>query len=140
VIDWLLTNTFLLGTKESFRFFLNTIKRKGVAGEKALICGAGCGGELLLREILNNTKLNIEPIGFIDDDLLKTGNRLQGFPILGAFKDIEKLRKKHNIGCLLISFARNDPEQFKLLKKNCLENSLVLKRFAISLTEVDWEL
>jgi UDP-GlcNAc:undecaprenyl-phosphate GlcNAc-1-phosphate transferase len=140
IIDWLLTNAFLLGTRGSFRFFVDTIKRKSLAGDKALIYGAGRGGELLLREILNNTKLNIEPIGFIDDDLLKTGKRLQGFPILGAFKDLEKLVKKYHIGSLLISFTHNDSEQLNLLKRICRENNLILKRFTISVTDIDLEL
>lgn len=140
IIDWLLTNAFLLGTRGSFRFFVDTIKRKSLAGVKALIYGAGRGGELLLREIINNAKLNIEPIGFIDDDLLKTGKRLQGFPILGGFKDIEKLVKKYDIGCLIISFNHNDPEHLNLLKRICLENKLILKQFAICVTDVDLEL
>jgi UDP-GlcNAc:undecaprenyl-phosphate/decaprenyl-phosphate GlcNAc-1-phosphate transferase len=96
LIDWLLANTFLLGTRGSFRLFLDTIKRKTAAGEKALIYGAGRGGELLLREILNNQKLNIQPVGFIDDDTVKVGKRLQGFPILGASGDLEELKKKFN--------------------------------------------
>jgi UDP-GlcNAc:undecaprenyl-phosphate GlcNAc-1-phosphate transferase len=136
-IDWLLTNAFLLGTRGSFRFFVDTIKRKSLAGDKTLIYGAGRGGELLLSEILNNTELNIEPIGFIDDDLLKTGKRLQGFPILGAFKDLEKLVKKYHIGSLLISFTHNDLEQLNLLKRICRENNLILKRFTISVTDVE---
>jgi len=139
IIDWLLTNAFLLGTRGSFRFFVDSIKRKSLAGDKALIYGAGCGGELLLREILNNKKLNVEPVGFIDDDLLKIGKRLQGFPILGAFKDIEKLVSKYNIGCLIISFTHNDPEKLSLLKRTCRENKMALKRFKASLTEVDLE-
>jgi len=137
IIDWLLTNAFLLGTRGSFRFFIDTVKRKSLTGDKALIYGAGCGGELLLREILNNAKLNIEPIGFIDDDLLKTGKRLQGFPILGAFKDLEKLVKKYHIGSLLISFTHNDLEQLNSLKRICRENNLILKRFTISVTDID---
>jgi UDP-GlcNAc:undecaprenyl-phosphate GlcNAc-1-phosphate transferase len=102
-----------------------------------LIYGAGRGGELLLREILNNRRLNIHPIGFIDDDFLKTGKRLQGFPILGAFKDLEKFVKKYNIDCLLVSFSHNDPEQLNLLKRICRQNNLILKQFTICVTDVD---
>ena len=140
IIDWLLTNALLVGSRGSFRIFVDTIKRKSLAGVKALIYGAGCGGELLLREILNNAKLKIEPIGFIDDDLLKTGKRFQGFPILGGFGDIDKLTIKYNIGCLIISFNHNDPEKFKALKRICLENNLILKQFTISVIDADLEL
>lgn len=140
VIDWLLTNTFLLGTRGSFRFFLDTVKRKSLGGEKALIYGAGRGGELLLRELLNNERLKIQPIGFIDDNVLKTGKRLQGFPILGAFKNLEALVKKHNVGCLLISFNHQDSDQLHKIKTWCRENHLTLKQFDLSVSDIDLEL
>jgi UDP-GlcNAc:undecaprenyl-phosphate GlcNAc-1-phosphate transferase len=140
VIDWLLTCALLLGTRGSFRIFLDTVKRKTMGGEKALIYGAGRGGELLLREILNNKKLNLQVVGFIDDDSLKVGKRLQGFPIIGGFNDLEALMKKYEVGSLLISFIHNDPEQSKKLRKFCRENNLVLKQFTISVSDIDLEL
>jgi len=93
-----------------------------------------------LREILNNKKLNLQVVGFIDDDVLKVGKRLQGFPIIGAFKDLEALMKKYEVGSLLISFTHNDPEQSKKLRNFCRENNLVLKQFTISVTEVDLQI
>ena len=140
LIDWLLTSAFLVGTRGSFRIFLDTIKRKTMGGEKALIYGAGRGGELLLREILNNKNLNMQPVGFIDDDGLKIGKRLQGFPILGAFKDLEMLLKKYGIGSLLISFNHKDTEKLQMLKRFCKLNDLHLKQFTINVADVDLEI
>ncbi len=140
IIDWLLTIAFLMATRGSFMFFLDTIKRKALRGQKALVYGAGRGGELLLNELLNNDKLNIQPVGFIDDDLLKTGKRLQGLPILGSFKDLDRLAMKYEIGMLLISFNNKDPDQLNDIKKICRENSLDLKKFSISVTDVDLEI
>jgi len=60
-IDWLLTNAFLLGTRGSFKLFVDTIKRKTLEGQRVFIYGAGCGGELLLHELLNNNKLKTKP-------------------------------------------------------------------------------
>ena len=140
VIDWLLTSVLLLGTRGSFRFFLDTVKRRALGGEKTLIYGAGRGGELVLREILNNEGLKIQPIGFIDDDVLKTGKRLQGFPILGAFEDLEALVKKYNVGSLLISFNHKEPDQLKNIKNFCIKNHLVLKQFALQVSDIDLEL
>jgi FlaA1/EpsC-like NDP-sugar epimerase len=62
-----------------------------------VIYGAGRGGELLLREILNNKALNINPVGFLDDDPLKIGKKIQGFPILGEFDKLTELKNKHAI-------------------------------------------
>ena len=140
VIDWLLTNAFLLGTRGSFRYFIDTLKRKRLGGEKALIYGAGQGGELLLRELLNNEKLKIKPIGFIDDDNLKTGKRLQGFPILGTFDDLDRLARKYGVGNLLISFDKRRPKKINKIKVFCRENNMVLKQFHISLSEIDLEI
>ena len=140
LIDWLLTSAFLVGTRGSFRIFLDTIKRKTLGGEKALIYGAGRGGELLLRELLNNKNLKMQPVGFIDDDSLKIGKRLQGFPILGAFKDLDALLKKYGIGSLLISFNHKDPEQLLMLKRFCKLKNLHLKQFSINVADIDLEI
>jgi len=91
----------------------------------------------LLRELLNNQQLDIQPVGFIDDDLLKTGKRLQGLPILGAFKDLDKLAKKFDIGSLLVSFNSLDTDDLNHIKKFCRENNLALKKFSIRVTDVD---
>jgi UDP-GlcNAc:undecaprenyl-phosphate GlcNAc-1-phosphate transferase len=139
LIDWLLTSFFLIGTRGSFRIFLDTVKRKTMGGERTLIYGAGRGGELLMRELLNNKKLNIQPVGFIDDDNLKTGKRLQGFPILGAFKNLETLIKTYKIGSLLVSFDQKDPDQFQIVKRFCKLNNLHLKQFSINVDDIDLE-
>ena len=93
-----------------------------------------------MRELLNNERLKIQPIGFIDDNVLKTGKRLQGFPILGAFKNLEALVKKHNVGCLLISFNHKDSDQLHKIKIWCRKNHLTLKQFDLSVSDIDLEL
>ena len=137
VIDWLLTNTFLLATRGSFKFFLDTVKRKALGGDKTLIYGAGRGGELLLREILNNNRLKVQPIGFLDDDVLKTGKRLQGFPILGTFNDLDRLVRKYDIGNLLISFNSFDNDKLNHIRKACRKHNLTLKKFSINVTDIE---
>ncbi len=140
VIDWLLTNTFLLATRGSFKFFLDTVKRRSLGGTKTLIYGAGRGGELLLRELLNNEGLRIQPIGFIDDDSLKTGRRLQGFPILGTFNDLDKLVKKYDVGSMVISFNSTNADKLSHIRKACRRHNLALKKFSINLGDVDLEI
>ncbi len=136
LIDWTLTTGFLLGTRGSFRLFIETIKRKTLSGDTVIIYGAGRGGEILLREILNNEDLKIKPIGFVDDDPLKAGKTLQGYPILGACADLEDLVKKNAVGGLLISFRRHSPEQINHIKMLCKKHNLFLKQFSIRLKEM----
>ncbi|MBU4209128.1 MAG: glycosyl transferase, partial [Proteobacteria bacterium] len=140
VIDWFLTTGFLLGSRVSFMLFSDTMKRKTLAGKTVLIYGAGRGGEILLREILNNKRLKIKPVGFIDDDKLKTGKTLQGYPILGVFKDIEAHLDKYKISGMLISFNNKEPQKFEAIKKVCRANSLFLQQFSVHLENIDIEI
>ncbi len=137
VIDWLLTTGLLLGTRGSFRISLDAIKRRTLVGERVLIYGAGRGGEILLREIINNKRHHIRPVGFIDDDVLKTGKKLQGYPILGTFKDIEQIREKHGFTGVIVSFNGHIPNNFEGAKEFCKTHGLFLKRFSIALNDVE---
>jgi UDP-GlcNAc:undecaprenyl-phosphate GlcNAc-1-phosphate transferase len=139
VIDWLLTTGLLLGTRGSFRIALDFMSRRTLAGEKALIYGAGRGGEILLREIVNNQVHRIKPVGFIDDDAFKTGKRLQGYPILGTFADAERLFARHAFGTVFVSFmdAPENDGAVDQVKSFCKKHDITLKRFSISLEEVE---
>lgn len=136
LIDWLLTTGLLLGTRGSFRMFQESMKRKSLSGDTVLIYGAGRGGELLLREILNNEQLHYKPIGFIDDDPLKVGKNLQGFPILGTYKDIDSLLSKYPVNGLLISFNHKNRNLNDIIEY-CDQKGLFLKRFSISITPIE---
>ncbi|MFC1815094.1 glycosyl transferase [Thermodesulfobacteriota bacterium] len=137
IIDWFLITGLLLGTRGSFRLFAETMKQKTLAGNKVFLYGAGRGGEILLRELLNNRQLKIKPLGFIDDDPLKAGKKLQGYPILGTFADLESLVEKHGVGGLLICFIPKDPEKLTALKRFCKTTGLFLKQFSVRIEDVD---
>ena len=136
LIDWLFTTGLLLGTRGSFRILIDRVNRKTLKGEKVLIYGAGRGGEILLREILNNKRRNIIPIGFVDDDNIKIGKKLQGYPILGTFEDMEKILEKEKFTSLLVSFNGTKPNNMEGAKKFCKDHNLFLKKFSISIDNV----
>jgi UDP-GlcNAc:undecaprenyl-phosphate GlcNAc-1-phosphate transferase len=133
LIDFLLTTGLLLGTRGSFRIFQEALKRKTLSGDPVFIYGAGRGGEILLREILNNKRLNIRPVGFIDDDTLKTGKKLLGFPILGTFNDLETLCGKYGVKGLLKSFNHHDSKKHEAIHHYCKNHGVFLKQFSIRL-------
>jgi UDP-GlcNAc:undecaprenyl-phosphate/decaprenyl-phosphate GlcNAc-1-phosphate transferase len=142
IIDWIVTTGLLLGVRGSFRVFLEIQKRKTLCGDKVVIYGAGRGGELLLREILNNKALSVDPIGFIDDDPLKLGRKIQGFPILGNCADIERLHRKYHLSGVLISFNEVNGHSCAIddeVKAFCRTNGIFLKRFRVNLQKVALE-
>jgi FlaA1/EpsC-like NDP-sugar epimerase len=58
---------------------------------------------MLLRESRSNASLNYSIVGFIDDDLTKSGIRIQGVPVLGAGANLPFLAAKHDIHQVLIA-------------------------------------
>jgi UDP-GlcNAc:undecaprenyl-phosphate/decaprenyl-phosphate GlcNAc-1-phosphate transferase len=136
VIDWLLATGFLLGTRGSFRIFQDTMKRKTMNGSGVFIYGAGRGGEILLRELLNNQQLGLKPLGFIDDDVLKTGKKLLGYSVMGTFQDIDTLARKHHPKGLLVSFNHTNRNSLAAIAGRCREHDMFVKKFGIHLSDV----
>ncbi len=73
------------------RFIARAVHDRALPGFRAsknarrvLIVGAGDGGRLTLREVLRNPQLDLNPVGFVDDDPLKRGTRVDGVRILGG--------------------------------------------------------
>jgi UDP-GlcNAc:undecaprenyl-phosphate GlcNAc-1-phosphate transferase len=139
IMDWFITTGAILGTRGFFRLTGDAMKRKALSGEKILIYGAGRGGEILLREILHNKRVKIKPVGFIDDDPLKTGKKLQGYSVLGTFDNLQALIQQKTVTSLLISFRENDPDRLQAVRAFCMQNNLGLKQFSIHIENVDPE-
>lgn len=59
-----------------------------------LIYGAGSAGERLVRELRQNRSFGYRPIGFIDDDRLKTGQRIHGVKVLGTRQHLPAIMKR----------------------------------------------
>lgn len=91
---FLLTLAFVGGA----RFIARIIYEGPVRGFRAradarrvLIVGAGEGGRLVLREVLRNPQLGLDPVGFVDDDPLKRGIRIDGVKVLGATEQLARI-------------------------------------------------
>src|SRR3954452_12831077 len=65
--------------------------RPRAGARRVLIVGAGEGGRLALREMLRNPQLDIDPVGFVDDDPLKRGIRVEGVRVLGTTEDLGRI-------------------------------------------------
>ena len=117
--------------------FIDSVQRKTLTGDRVIIYGAGRGGEILLREILNNKKIHKQPVGFIDDDPLKTGKKIQGYPIFGTFRHLDGIVRKHHIDGLLLSIAENDPKLLERVRAFCQGQQLFLQQFSVGLKDVE---
>jgi FlaA1/EpsC-like NDP-sugar epimerase len=88
VLFFLLSLLLLIGVRVIARSLyerrpLGAFRAGGRSERNVLIVGAGDGGRLVLREILRNRGLGLQPVGFVDDDARKHGLRIDGVRVRG---------------------------------------------------------
>jgi UDP-GlcNAc:undecaprenyl-phosphate GlcNAc-1-phosphate transferase len=89
----------------SFRLLAALIVGRRPPGDGArpvLIYGAGDRGDILIRELLENPEYRYHPVGFIDDDVRKTGKLLRGYRIFSS-DELPELINSHGVSEVLIS-------------------------------------
>jgi FlaA1/EpsC-like NDP-sugar epimerase len=74
--------------------------------QRALIAGAGAAGAMIVRELRGNPELGLDPVGFVDDDRSKHGNRVSNLPVFGPLSDLASIIEKHRIDEVIIAMPR----------------------------------
>src|SRR5436190_5998266 len=114
-IDALLTAALILSARLSFRSLEFMRRRLRSDGERVAIYGAGDGGELAVRELLNNSELHLQPFCFLDDDPRKHGERIHGVPVLGGLDSLAYVAEHHGVHRLLIATRKLPPNVMRAL-------------------------
>jgi FlaA1/EpsC-like NDP-sugar epimerase len=109
------------GARVSARIFSDLLKNGARSGEgkRALIYGAGGGGELLLREIQQNPALLYDISGFIDDDKAKKGLSIRGTKVLGEGAQLASIAKRQGVELVLIAIPSASGLQMTRILERC---------------------
>jgi UDP-GlcNAc:undecaprenyl-phosphate/decaprenyl-phosphate GlcNAc-1-phosphate transferase len=108
-------------------------------GRRVLIYGAGDGGEMVLRELRNNSKWNYRPVGFIDDDVRKTGKVINGLQVFEANGSLIDICREKSIQEILISSEKISSGALNRLREICRREDIELKRAQMKIEPVDFE-
>lgn len=127
-IDWILLLLLVSGTRLLFRVLGEFFSRAREKGNNVLIFGAGDTGEMVIREIKRNRSLKLNPVGFIDDDPFKFGNKIQGVAVMGSRQDLVSLAREHRVKEVLIAVPSMAPEEFREITRICNECGISYRR------------
>jgi UDP-GlcNAc:undecaprenyl-phosphate/decaprenyl-phosphate GlcNAc-1-phosphate transferase len=136
VLDALILLVGVAGTRISFRLLRTWAERfqsHPSSGKRVLIYGAGDGGELLLRELIQNRELGLHPVGFVDDDPQKQGRVIHGVRVLGSLDRLGELANREHVDEIVVSTGKLPSERSELLANVCREAGLRHRRMRIAL-------
>lgn len=137
LLDGLLMLMFLAGSRMAFRLFRQLLPTVNVReGRRVLIYGAGDGGELLLRELLNNQELRYLPVGFLDDDPNKNGKVIHGLKVFAANGDLTVICKQQDVEEVLISSSRMPEGRLQEILRRCNEQEITVRRMRITIEDL----
>ncbi|MBI5633948.1 MAG: polysaccharide biosynthesis protein [Nitrospirae bacterium] len=126
VLDGLLLLMISGGTRLGFRVFREYLEKQ-VSSSKVLIIGAGDAGEMIVRDMLNNPRYKIEPIGFIDDAPHKKGMQIHGLPIFGPRERIAEVVMRHRPDEILIALPAMSTKVIREIYEFCKQFNLPVK-------------
>lgn len=119
-IDWLLSLLLVGG----FRFALRIIAESGAPRNKGktsriLVIGAGDAGALVVKEMQKTRQVNLEPVGFLDDDPAKQRHSLLGVPVIGKLTDLAKTLDEQQVDEVIIAIPSAPGRVVRLVADVC---------------------
>jgi FlaA1/EpsC-like NDP-sugar epimerase len=128
VLDFLLLLAFVAGTRLLARTLIERPPAGIVAhGKEVLIIGAGDAGQLMVREMQRNRQLHYTPIGFVDDDPRKRGDRIHGVRVLGTTDELAHLLRDNKPDEVLIAIPSAPGRVRQLIVETCRAEDVPVK-------------
>jgi UDP-GlcNAc:undecaprenyl-phosphate GlcNAc-1-phosphate transferase len=135
IMDGIILTAGVCGTRIFFRLLRTWAARfqSAPSGRRVLIYGAGDGGELLLRELMQNRELGLFAVGFVDDDPQKQGRMIHGVRVLGPLDRLGELADKEQVDEIVVSTAKLSADRNEMLTVACRNAGLRHRRMRIAL-------
>ena len=134
IIDWLISMAFVGGTRFIFRILAET---SSSAADRALIplrrkkwvlvIGAGDAGAMVVREMLKNPQINMEPIGFLDDDPTKQDSKIHGVPVLAPLEKIDHILEKHHVDEVVVAIPSASGQVVRTVTEVCRRRNIAFR-------------
>ncbi len=119
-IDWLLSLVFVGGTRFTLRLLAEAAAPRGSGKQKqVIVVGAGDAGALVMKELQKNRQMNMEIVGFLDDDPAKQNHSLLGVPVIGKLPDLARALDASPIDEVIIAIPSAPGRVVRLVADIC---------------------
>jgi len=128
LLDFLICLHATAGVRVIARGFRDYVRHRESSGAKRIVIyGAGHAGDMLLREIRSNSRLQYHVCGFIDDDPQKHKLLIQSVRVLGSGDKLKTLKPSHSIAEVLIAIPSVDRLGMLQILQHCQDAGLHCK-------------
>lgn len=140
LLDAALLTALLIGSRAALGALDDFLRRQRAEGKQALIIGAGRGGALAVRELLQNPDLGLVPIGFLDDDPLKQRQRIDGYRVLGRLADLPARldQPAGSVSAVVIAIRDLPGPVLETILAECDARAIPVRRMRFTLEDTDW--
>jgi FlaA1/EpsC-like NDP-sugar epimerase len=120
-IDWLLSLLLVGGMRLTLRILAESSSTSRANGRlrKVLVVGAGDAGALVVKELQKNSQLNLEPIGFLDDDPAKQKQQIYNVPVVGTLTDLARVLDDRPVDEIIIAIPSAPGRVVRLVADIC---------------------
>jgi UDP-GlcNAc:undecaprenyl-phosphate GlcNAc-1-phosphate transferase len=140
VLDGFLLLFAVVGSRIAFRVFREILPFPfSTEGRRVLIYGAGDGGEMVLRELRNNSEWQYQPVGFIDDDPMKKGKIINGLQVFDANGTLADLCREKEISEILVASRKIPRDRLNDMRELCRDANISLMRAQIKIESLDFD-
>ncbi|MDX1699472.1 MAG: nucleoside-diphosphate sugar epimerase/dehydratase [Melioribacteraceae bacterium] len=121
IITWMLHILLIGGSRFSWRLAVDLKNRKlNLQTKRTLIVGAGAAGTMVVRQLLINQERQLQPVGFVDDNLFKQNLEIYGVEVLGKIKNIPEIVARNQIESIIIAIPSLSKQEMIDLTKICV--------------------
>ncbi len=136
-LDALLLMMLMIGSRFAFRMMRKIFPSPHArTGKRVVIYGAGDAGELLWRELNNNTALGYLPVAFMDDDARKIGKLVHGLPVYSGSESMAEIVRLTRAEELFLSTDLLSIAKVRALAAACEAHGMPVKRMRIDIYRV----
>lgn len=124
LVTWMMHILFIGASRFSWRVYRDSKYKVNRNKKRALIIGAGNGGTLVARQLINSEMSELRPVAFIDDDPNKNHLELMGIPVMGDSSNIKAVVEDKNIDHIIIAIPSLSKQELNTVFEKCAETKV----------------
>lgn len=136
VIYFLVVAALAAGVRWSFRLIADWTDREHAAGRRVVIYGAGEHAAMAVQELHELGGQRVRVLGFVDDDPAVARQRVEGYPVIGAYDALTGMIAARTIDIVILNRQQLDDERLSTLETLCEEHDVALMRLHVGIEEL----